>query len=358
MMKKSSSTNRRLRLTAACVAMAMTFAPLQHAEACTRLVYETGTGTYITARGMDWNDPTASTSLWVYPRGMEQTGGAGDNPITWASKYGSVFASFYDAANADGMNEAGLVANVLYLAESDFGDPAETGKPTLSVGAWAQYFLDNFATVAEAVAAMEDAPFTVIAPTLPNGRAAAVHLSISDPSGDSAIFEYIDGALQIHHGKEYNVMTNSPVFEEQLALKNYWRIIGGNRFLPGTINAADRFVRMDYLLSSTPKYEDDDLATAAGFSLIRAIGVPLGMEDPDHPNISMTLWRTVADQGNMIWYFESVVDPSVLWVDLKGIDFSEGSGTRTIPLGRDTRFAGEVSAEFQPAEPIVWMSGD
>lgn len=258
-------------------------------KVCPRVCYETGTGTYITARGMDWNDASAPTALWVYPRGMAQDGAVGKKPLTWRSKYGLVFASFYGAANADGMNEAGLVANLLYLAESDFGDAAETGKPTLSLGAWNQYFLDNYATVAEAVARMRDPPFTIIAPILPNGRAAAVHLSISDASGDSAIFEYIDVKLQIHHSPDYNVMTNSPVFNEQLGLVNYWRLVGGNRFLPGTINVADRFVRMDYLLSSTPKYEDPAKALAAAFSLIRAVGVPLGMEYPDHPNISMTL---------------------------------------------------------------------
>lgn len=324
---------------------------------CTRILYETATGTYITGRGMDWNDPKAPTALWAYPRGMKQDGGVGKNPVTWTSKYGSVFASFYDAASADGMNETGLVANVLYLAESNYGDASTTGKPTLSIGAWAQYFLDNFATVAEAVTAMQDPPFTIVAPILPNGRAASVHLSISDAGGDSAIFEYIDGALHIHHSRDYDVMTNSPVFDEQLALVNYWRIIGGNRFLPGTINAADRFVRMDYFMKSTPKYEDPDLALAAAFSIIRSAGVPIGMEDPDHPNISMTLWRTVGDHERKTYYFESVLNPSVLWVDLNKIDFSEGSGARTIPLPHDSRLAGEVSAEFKPADPIAWMSG-
>ncbi len=329
----------------------------QQAEACTRIVYETGSGTYITARGMDWNDPQAPTALWVYPRGMEHNGGVGENPITWTSKYGSVFVSFYPA-NGDGMNEKGLVANVLYLAESDFGDAAKTGKPTLSVAAWNQYFLDNYATVKEAVAAMQDPPFTVVAPALPNGRPAAVHLSISDASGDSAIFEYIDGKLQIHHDRKYNVMTNSPVFDEQLALINYWRHIGGDRFLPGTISAADRFVRTDYLLKSTPKFEDKDLALGAAFSVIRSAGVPLGMEDPNHPNISMTLWRTVADHGKMTYYFESVLNPSVLWVDLNNIDFAAGSGVRTIQLGRETRLAGEVSGKFKPAEPIKWLGSE
>ena len=147
---------------------------------CSRIEYETGTGTYITGRGMDWNDPTAETDLWVFPKGMERDGGIGKNPIRWTSKYGSVVASFYNAATADGMNEKGLVGNVLYLAEADYGDPAKTGKPTISVGAWLQYILDSYAAVAEAVAALKDEPFTVVAPVLPNGRAAAVHTSLSD----------------------------------------------------------------------------------------------------------------------------------------------------------------------------------
>jgi choloylglycine hydrolase len=72
----------------------------------------------------------------------------------------------------------------------------------------------------------------------------------------------------------------------------------------------------------------------------------------------MTLWRTVADHGNMTYYFESVLNPSVLWVDLKKIDFAKGTGARTIPLGRETRLAGEVSSEFEPAEPIKWLKGE
>jgi choloylglycine hydrolase len=205
---------------------------------------------------------------------------------------------------------------------------------------------------------MQDPPFTIVAPVLPNGRPAALHLSISDASGDSAILQYIDGELEIHHSREYDVMTNSPPFDEQLALVNYWRLIGGDKFLPGTISAADRFVRTDYLLKSTPKFDDKHLALGAAFSVIRSAGVPLGMEDPNHPNISMTLWRTVADHENMTFYFESVLNPSVLWVDLNNIDFAAGSGARTIPLTRQTRLAGEVSAEFKPAEPIKWLGSE
>src|SRR5262245_66435638 len=62
--------------------------------------------------------------------------------------------------------------------------------------------------VAEAVEALRPDSIRIIAPTLPNGRAATVHMTLSDPTGDSAIFEWLDGKLVIHHGKEYKVMTN------------------------------------------------------------------------------------------------------------------------------------------------------
>lgn len=328
----------------------------QQSEACSRILYETGNGTYITGRSMDWNDPTAKTDLWAFPRGLERDGGIGKNPVKWTSKYGSVVASFYDAGTADGMNENGLVGNMLYLVESDYGDPAKTGKPTLSVGAWLQYFLDNYTTVKEAVEAMKDAPFTVVAPILPNGRAASVHLSLSDPTGDSAILEYIGGKLEIHHSPQYKVMTNSPVYDQQLALNAYWNLIGGNNFLPGTISAADRFVRLSYNLKSSPKYKDPRLAVASVFSQMRAIGVPLGMADPNHPNISMTLWRTVADQGAKVYYFESAIMPAVFWVDLNKVDFKEGSGAKKIGIEPEKALAGEVSAKFEPAEPFKWLT--
>ena len=134
---------------------------------CSRITYETGTGTFISGRGMDWNDTTAATALWVFPAGMRRTGGAGNDPVEWTSAYGSVVASFYGSASADGINEHGLVSNVLYLAEASYG-PDEPDKPTLSIGAWAQYYLDTFASVADAVEETRRDPFSIVAPTLPN----------------------------------------------------------------------------------------------------------------------------------------------------------------------------------------------
>ena len=48
-------------------------------------------------------------------------------------------------------------------------------------------------------------------------------------------------------------MTNSPVYDKQLALNEYWKDVGGLVFLPGTNRAADRFARASFLLGAIPR---------------------------------------------------------------------------------------------------------
>ncbi len=191
------------------------------ANACSRFVYLGQDSNIFTARSMDWEQPI-STDLYIFPRGMERNGELGPNSIRWTSKYGSVVAATYDNSTSDGANEAGLVANVLWLDESKYPAFKVNDAPGLTIAAWAQYALDNFATVAEAVAAFEKQPFTIVTNAMPGTQfKATVHLSLSDSSGDSAIIEYINGKQVIHHGRQYQVMTNSPTYDEQLALASY-----------------------------------------------------------------------------------------------------------------------------------------
>ena len=93
------------------------------AAACTRVLYVAKDGTVITGRSMDWGEDMQS-NMWVLPRGMKRDGMGGKNSISWESKYGSLIVSGYDIGTADGMNEKGLVVNLLALAESDYGKPA------------------------------------------------------------------------------------------------------------------------------------------------------------------------------------------------------------------------------------------
>ncbi len=323
--------------------------------ACTRAVYLGPDGTIITIRSMDWlND--IETNLWAFPRGLKRNGAAGLNSMQWTSKYGSVIAAGFDVASTDGMNEKGLVANLLYLVESEYPTPtANDPRKALSVAAWVQYVLDNYATVAEAVEALQKEPFYIVTMMTPDGKPGQVHLSISDATGDSAIFEYIDGKLTIHHSRDYQVMTNSPPFDQQIGINNYWKQIGGTTMLPGTNRAADRFVRASFYINAIPKTSNITEAIASAFSVIRNVSVPRGISTPDQPNISSTLWRTVSDHKNKRYFFESTRSPNVFWVNLSDLDFREGSPTKKLTLTDGTILAGNTSAQFQPAEPFPFL---
>jgi len=322
---------------------------------CTRIFYETGNQTFITGRSMDWRDVEMESDLWVFPRGLKRDGGVGEGSVKWTSRYGSVIVAIYNLATSDGMNEAGLAGNMLYLVESAYGDSDERGKPLISVGAWLQYMLDNFATVSEAVAAMQGDPLTVITGEAPNGAPASVHLALSDASGDSAIFEFVDGKLHIHHSRDYRVMTNSPVYDQQLAINGYWNLVGGKNFLPGTVNAADRFARASYNLRSATPLKDRRAALASVFSQVRAISTPLGMSDPEKPNIASTLWRTVAEHEHKRYYFDSVINPSVFWVDLEEFNLSEGAPARKLGLNNPKIPGGDVADQLEAAEPFEFL---
>jgi penicillin V acylase-like amidase (Ntn superfamily) len=339
----------------------------QASLACTRTVYVGDDNTVITGRNMDWMEDM-QTDLWVFPRGMTRSGNAGPGSPEWSAKYGSVIASGYNMASADGMNEKGLVANMLYLAESDYGnDPDRT---PLVIGLWAQYVLDNFATVSETVEGLKAANFRIVAPKLPNGSAASLHLSVSDPSGDSAIFEYVKGELVVHHSTDYKVMTNSPVYEQQLALTSYWDKIGGNAFLPGTISAADRFVRASFLLDAATKKTDESFidavpgktfanqAVAQSLSIMRGVSVPLGISTPGEPNIASTLWRIAADQTNLVYFFDSATTPNTFWVDFADLDFSEGAEPKKLPIAGGHYYSGNTAKHFEAADPFTFMSAD
>jgi penicillin V acylase-like amidase (Ntn superfamily) len=332
---------------------------------CTRTLYVGADNTVITGRNMDWSEDLAS-NVWAFPAGIRRDGAAGPTSIQWTSKHGSVVVSGYEAGTADGLNEKGLVANLLYLVESDYGKPVE-GRPCLSIAAWPQYVLDNYATVAEAVEALRGEPFSIRAPTLPNGEGAALHLAISDPSGDSAIFEYIGGALTIHHGKQYTVMTNSPLYDAQIALNEYWKGIGGLVFLPGTNRAADRFARASFLIDAIPKQLDPHYikgvpeqsyayqAVAGVLSVQRAVSVPLGITTPAQPNVSSTIWRTVSDQKNLVYYFDSATRPNTFWVSLDRLHLEPGAPVKKLTIQNGEVFSGEVAEQFKDAEPFKFL---
>jgi penicillin V acylase-like amidase (Ntn superfamily) len=329
--------------------------------ACTRVLYVAKDGTVITGRSMDWGEDMRS-NIWALPKGMKRDGRGGANTPAWESKYGSVTVSAYDIATSEGINEAGLVVNVLALVESDYGTPP-AGAKVMSMSSWAQYVLDNHATVAEAVADLQKEDFHVQTVKLHTGNSANMHLAISDATGDSAIFEYIKGKLVIHHGKQYKVLTNSPTYDQQLAIMEYWKDAGGlSKSLPGTSRAADRFVRASFLLGAIPVEASPNYiggspeqkfyyqAAMSVLSVMRSVGTPLGYSLNDQPWVSSTIWRTVSDSTNRVVMFGSAMTPSTFWVRLDDLDLKPGAPVKKLQLAGGKTYSGNAAGKFSDAK--------
>lgn len=321
---------------------------------CTRVVYTGKDGIVATGRSMDWKTDMHS-NIWIFPRGMERNGETGSNSLTWTSRYGSVVTSAFEIASTDGMNEKGLVANLLWLPETEY-PVRDKNKPGLTITAWVQYMLDNFATVDEAVNFIDEDTFQVVSDMMPDGsRLATLHLSISDATGDCAIFEYIGKKLTIYHSKEYKVLTNSPTYNKQLALNEYWNSIGGLTFLPGTNRASDRFARASFYVNALPETDDLRIAVASVFSVIRNTSVPYGISTPDAPEISTTQWRTVSDSKDLIYFYESSLTPNTFWVNLREVDLSEGAPVLKLSIANGETYHGNATKEFKPSPAFKFL---
>merc|ERR1719401_2492136 len=102
-------------------AAAAVLAPWPGALACSRVYTGSADGHFFTARTMDWMEDLG-TDLWAFPVGLQRRGHAGPRGLQWTARHGSVVAaSVRYGATVDGVNDAGLSANMLYLAEADYG---------------------------------------------------------------------------------------------------------------------------------------------------------------------------------------------------------------------------------------------
>jgi choloylglycine hydrolase len=236
----------------------------------------------------------------------------------------------------------------LYLDDTIYEERDK--RPGISYMMWCKYVLDNFATVAEAVEGMKDVQ--IVSVKLSDESVFPAHIAIADPTGDSAIFEFIKGRLVVYHGREHTVMTNEPPYSVQMQnLKRYKGFGGVEEMLPGGIEPGDRFVRGAFYLKHLPAPKDGAQAVAYMWGIVRNISAPFGAPYRSGPATGTypTWWGTVVDLTNGIFYFDMICsyNQNILRVDLKGLDFSAGTPVRVLDP-KDPSLVGDVGQQFKP----------
>ncbi len=350
--KTMTAFNTRLFSSLFLVLVAASLLNTQMAQACSRVLWNTHDEQVIVGRSMDWQHKFDDW-IFVLPRGQVMTGGEVNNSLKWTSKYGSVVTTVSGYAKklgfdwvkdgaTEGINEKGLTAHLLFLEASKY--PEVDDRPAVSYMRWVRYLLDNHATVEEAVAGMKKIRIEAVKF---GDSELGVHVAIEDPSGDSAIIEFIDGKLKVDHGKEFRVMTNDPIYAKQLENLKQYREFGGKKAIPGETASEDRFVRLSFYSKYLPKPKDSSEAAASMLSLIMNVAVPFGA--PYGSGVYPTWWTSVIDLTNKIYYFNWVQSPNVIWFELKNFDFSQGKPVLQLNP-RNPSLVGEVSGAFEPVE--------
>jgi penicillin V acylase-like amidase (Ntn superfamily) len=312
------------------------------AKACSLILWNDNGQAVVAAR--TWDLYMVDGARLVYlPRNIARRGIAEGNAAQWTSKFASAVLTAFDAGASDGMNEAGLSAHLLYLHGSEH-ETSDT-RPAVSNLHWAQYALDNYATVAEALDGLKTVQ---IVSSKAAGREWPLHLAIEDATGDSAVLEYVGGKLVVHHGKDVTVMTNEPTLDEQLANLKRYKLFGGNLPMPGDVDPASRFVRATSYLKTLPQPANTYEAVSRLAGIARNVAVPFGAHDTsgrDSVDTWPTRWATVVDLTDKVFYVMPVNSPAVFWVDFGKLDAKSSEILALDPY--DIRLSGDVSAQLK-----------
>lgn len=333
----------KTRITLLSLVPVLVSAVCSEVQACTRILVTDKDQAVMVGRNMDWAEDTKSN--WViYPRNMSRSGEApdadGGNWVSWVSKYGSVVTTGYENLSTDGINEAGFAAHILWYEDADYG-PIDTSRPALSLVFWTQFYLDNFRTVAEAVAYTKKNNMPIVPFFHPVTKEwGKMHLIIDDASGDSAILEHSNGRLRIYHNRKYISATNEPSYEKQLANKKRYEVFGGKLPLPGTTESEDRFVRANHFARILPP------AASLGEEVASVLGILNNAAHPFTPGYR-TYWHTVADLTNRVYYFQSVEGQNLIKVNLDQLDWTSPT-VLMLDMVHHPEYVGDVTNKFEP----------
>lgn len=340
-------------LCGVCVAAAV-FTPVQSLWACSEIFLTKG-GYYASSRTMDF--PTPMFPMLVQsPRGVKRSAilsSGKDTPLSWEALYGSVcIYGMNIALCTDGLNEAGFSAAILWCEDSVY--PTAQSDRALSVNVWAQYFLDRYAYVADAVV---DARTIKVYNPIRGIFNTPLHLVLHDATGDSAIFEFDDaGNLDIYRPTTPidaygGVMTNEPFFPAQLANLTYYEPWGGGQVIPGDDDSLSRFVRGSYCLRQMLTPTSSAQAAIFAFNFIQFLATPM-ITDPHGEIAWPTIWTSVRDHQGLAYAFNAWDAPSLRHVSLKELDFTAGQSMRAQWFADSAE--GDVSEGFYG----IWVDSD
>jgi penicillin V acylase-like amidase (Ntn superfamily) len=306
-------------LAGAFLLFAMCAALVSDAFACTTFCLKSK-GEMLFGRNYDW--AIGDGLVIVNKRGVQKvsTTSGDSNTAKWTSKYGSVTFNQYGRENPmGGMNEAGLVVELMWLDETEY--PKADSRPAIDVLEWVQRNLDTAATVEEVLKNSENVRIK---------SQVKIHYLINDKNGNSATVEFLNGQMVAHAGDKlpFSALAND-TYSKSL---DYLKTATSEKVK--TSSSFDRFTRAAEKtkeFEAKPKSEKE--AVAYAFEVLN-----------DVAQKGCTQWSIVYDQKRGKIYFRTKDSPTIKSLDTKTFDYSCATTVKIFDI--NSKDSGDVTTKF------------
>ena len=274
-------------------------------------------------RNYDWK--LGEGLVVVNPRGLAKRALVlEDEPASWTAKHGSItFNQYGREFPCGGINEAGLVIEVMWLPETEYA--VADGRPAVTSLQWIQYHLDTCATTKEVVTSANKV-------RIASTGGAKVHYLVCDAEGNAATFDVLNGEVVAHTGGSLpaKALTNSP-YSESLAFLDAAKKKERDTSGAGTL---ERFARAA-AFAETYTPEEDGLPVVYAFNVLDNVA-----------NGDYTKWSMVYDIARRRVYWRTLDNPRVRHLDLDAFDLSPGAPCLILDMNGPQ--SGPVNDAFEP----------
>lgn len=240
--------------------------------------------------------------------------------ISWVSKYGSItFNQYGKEFPTGGMNEKGLVVELMWLDETSY--PAPDGRPAISVLQWIQYQLDNCSTIDEVIATDKIVRIASVGTT-------PLHYLVADKKGNAATIEFLNGKMTVHKGTElpFPVLANSTYSQSVSHYKTSSLQRNGQSSLA-------RFSRACSMVDDYQKNKTTASPIDYSFNILSQVSQG-----------DFTKWSIVYDIGQSKIYLKTNTEKRVKWIDVNAFDLVCTS--KPMQLDVNAHAEGDVTKRF------------
>lgn len=293
---------------------------------CTAINMQSGQGDTYFGRTMDFSYPL-DPELYYVPKGYRWNNILGTHKIQNQYAFMAIGQDISPIAFADGVNETGFAAAVLYFPGYAQYDPISSQDPSsISVAAieLVGFLLGQCASVGQAASLLQVIRIVGVADDV-TGTVAPLHWIIADKNGKCMVIEKTGDGLHLMENT-LGVLSNSPDFRWHMTnLRNYMDVTpgqnrevewcsvlltpfgqgGGTAGLPGDFTPPARFVRTAYQKSHVTLPSGREEAASTCFHILENVSIPKGAVITERGTPDYTQYTSLIHLPTGEYYFKT-----------------------------------------------------